>query len=308
MREVLAEQLADTSPAVRDLTDHVARLRGKQLRAGLVLLSARAAGNQSPELPTVAAIVELIHLATLVHDDVLDGASVRRRVASVNRRWDNQVAVLLGDFLYSRAFGLSTTLESRLCSRLLAETTRILCAGEIESSTRRYDFEMGQAAYEKICGAKTASLYSAACELGGRYPEGEPRRYEALRDFGWCVGLAFQIVDDCLDVMGSEEVVGKSVGNDVEDGKVTLPVLHLYAQGDERLRARLRDVYTLPEFAGRRAEELRAVCEPKQGVDYAMARAEALVRDGLARLETLPSSDAREVLETVGQYVLHRTW
>ncbi|MEM7518265.1 MAG: polyprenyl synthetase family protein, partial [Planctomycetota bacterium] len=253
MQATLGEQLGDSSPAVSDLTGHVSRFRGKQLRAALVLLSASASGNKHFELPTVAAIVEMIHLATLVHDDVLDGASVRRRVASVNRRWDNQVAVLLGDFLYARAFGLSTTLESRLCSRLLSDTTRILCAGEIESSTRRYDFEMSQAAYEKICGAKTASLYAAACELGARYPDGDPRRYEALRAYGWSIGLAFQIVDDCLDVMGTEETVGKSVGNDVEDGKVTLPVLHLYAQGDEKRRASLRDVYTLPELAGKRA-------------------------------------------------------
>jgi len=136
MRACLEEQLVESSHAVADMTGHVSRFRGKQLRAALVLLSAKACGTYTAEHPQVAAVVEMIHLATLVHDDILDGAEVRRRVACVNQRWDNQVAVLLGDFLYARAFALSTTLSSRLCSRLLAETTRTLCVGEIEQRPR----------------------------------------------------------------------------------------------------------------------------------------------------------------------------
>jgi octaprenyl-diphosphate synthase len=140
MREVLALQIADASPAVRDMTDHVSRFQGKQLRGALVLLVGEATGNSTDEHATIAAIVEMIHLATLVHDDILDGAKVRRKVACVNERWDNQVAVLLGDFLSARAFALSTDLSSRMCSRLLSETTRRICVGEIEQATRRYDF------------------------------------------------------------------------------------------------------------------------------------------------------------------------
>ena len=179
MREILVRQVVESSHAVSDMTDHVQRFRGKQLRGALVLLAGDATGNSTDEHPAIAAIVEMIHLATLVHDDVLDGARVRRRVASVNQRWDNQVAVLLGDFLYSRAFALSTDLSSRLASRVLSETTRRLCVGEIEQSTKRYDFELSQETYEAIAGAKTATLYSAACELGARYPGG---RDEAGQD------------------------------------------------------------------------------------------------------------------------------
>ena len=156
MRAILAAQIAEESGAVRDMTQHVARFHGKQLRGALVLLTGEATGNATDEHAAVAAIVEMIHLATLVHDDILDGAQVRRRVACVNQRWDNQVAVLLGDFLYARAFALSTDLSSRLASRLLAETTRRLCVGEIEQSARRYDFEMSTTTYEGIARAKTA--------------------------------------------------------------------------------------------------------------------------------------------------------
>jgi len=307
MRAVLVEQLTDASAAVRDMTDHVGRFRGKQLRGALVLLSGEVCGNRSDEHATVAAIVEMIHLATLVHDDVLDGADVRRRVASVNTRWDNQVAILLGDFMYARAFNLSTELSSRLVSRLLSDATRRLCAGEIEGSTRRYDFEMDQASYESIAAAKTATLYSAACELGARYPEGVPGHFESLREFGHEIGLAFQIVDDCLDLKGTQAVVGKSVGNDVEDGKVTLPVLHIYSSAPEDVRARIRDIYMTPGLENR-AVALREACDLDPGIDYAMARAEELVESALTRLSAFPPGPAKDALGTLGSFVLDRRW
>jgi octaprenyl-diphosphate synthase len=307
MRVAMIAQLSEDSGAVRDMTDHIARFHGKQLRGSLLMLVAKAHGVYTEEHPTVAAIVELIHLATLVHDDVLDGAEVRRRVACVNERWDNQIAVLLGDFLYARAFGLSTELSSRLCSRLLSDTTRRLCVGEIEQSTLRYDFELDQKHYERIAAAKTGTLYAAACELGVRYPGGDVESGTAMRAFGEEIGLAFQIIDDCLDVVGDQEVVGKSVGNDVDDGKVTLPVLRTYALADEPTRARIRDAYTLPEIEDRRGA-LREVCDLGPGTDYALARADELVGRALGRLRDLPASPAREALEGIGEFVLERRW
>jgi len=308
MREILLRQIVESSHAVSDMTDHVQRFRGKQLRGALVLLSGDATGNSTDEHPAIAAIVEMIHLATLVHDDVLDGARTRRRVASVNTRWDNQIAVLLGDFLYARAFALSTDLSSRLASRVLSETTRRLCVGEIEQSTKRYDFELLESTYESIAAAKTATLYSAACELGARYPGGRDDVGHELGQFGLEIGLAFQIVDDCLDVVGDEAVVGKPVGNDVEDGKVTLPVLFTYRQADAATRGRLRDVYTSPGLAGRRLAALRATCDLHPGVEYAMARATSLVDSARRRLAQLPPSAAREGLDALAGYVLERRW
>ncbi len=307
MREVIASQLVEESEAVGDMTAHLSRFSGKQLRGTLVLLVGRALDRLSPEHPTVAAIVEMIHLATLVHDDVLDGATIRRRVACVNERWDNQVAVLLGDFLYARAFGLSTQLSSRFCSRLLADTTRHVCVGEIEQSQSRYAFEMPQERYEQIAGAKTARLYSAACELGAAYPEGTGAAGESMRAFGWELGLAFQIIDDCLDVVGEEAVVGKSVGNDVEDGKVTLSVLFTYSRADEATRALIRDIYTTPGL-GRRAARLRKAVDLGPGLEYARARAEELVATALSRLKELPDSPSRRNLEELGGFVLARKW
>jgi octaprenyl-diphosphate synthase len=308
MREILVRQILESSHAVADMTGHVQRFRGKQLRGALVLLSGDATGNSTDEHPAIAAIVEMIHLATLVHDDVLDGARMRRRVASVNQRWDNQIAVLLGDFLYARAFALSTDLSSRLASRLLAETTRRLCVGEIEQSTKRFDFDLPEATYESIAGAKTASLYSAACELGARYPGGRDEVGPELAQFGWEIGLSFQIVDDCLDVVGEENVVGKPVGNDVEDGKITLPVLHAYRNASDAVRARMRDVYTTPGLEGARLAALRSACDLGPGVEYAMARASGLADRARARLSGLPETPARAGLEELCGFVLERRW
>ncbi|MSR63255.1 MAG: polyprenyl synthetase family protein [Planctomycetes bacterium] len=306
MRAILAAQVDERSAAVRDMTHHVARFQGKQLRGALVLLTGEATGNTTDEHAAVAAIVEMIHLATLVHDDILDGAEVRRRVACVNQRWDNQIAVLLGDFLYARAFALSTQLSSRLCSRLLAETTRTLCVGEIEQSTRRYDFEMSRADYESIAAAKTASLYAAACELGARYPGGNQELGARMAEAGRNLGLAFQIIDDCLDLTAREEELGKSVGTDVEDGKVTLPVLLTYQAADEGVRAAMRDVYTRPELLDRRAA-LLAVCDVGRGVAQAQARAQELVLSAQRSVTDLPPSEARRSLESVFAFVLSRS-
>jgi octaprenyl-diphosphate synthase len=305
MRSILRNQISESSAAVSDMTDHVGRFQGKQLRGALVLLTGEATGNTTDEHAAVAAIVEMIHLATLVHDDILDGAQVRRRVACINQRWDNQIAVLLGDFLYARAFALSTQLSSRLCSRLLAETTRRLCVGEIEQSTRRYDFEMEQRSYEEICGAKTASLYSAACELGARYPGGNDELGAEMAAMGWNFGLAFQIVDDCLDLTGTNDALGKTVGTDVEEGKVTLPVLHVYANAGELERAAIRDLYTLPGLEGR-AALLRERCDLGPGLAFAMQRARDLVEDGLLRLRRLPESPARGAIENVARFLVGR--
>lgn len=320
VRNQIEGELKSDSPAVADMTSHVGRFQGKQLRAALVLMVGEATERRTEEHASVAAIIEMIHLATLVHDDVLDGAEVRRRVACVNERWDNQTAILLGDFLYSRAFGLSTRLSSRLPSQLLAGTTSRLCAGEIEQAALRYTFDLPQKTYEQVAAAKTGSLYAAACELGARYQMGKSFDSsdavgQALRSYGEELGLAFQIIDDCLDVTGDPKTVGKSVGTDVEDGKVTLPVLFTYSESGSSQRARIRDIYTapaeelglLPEGGGR-ARLLREEIDLEAGINFAQNRAEELVSQAVGRLAILPDSPARQTLESVGAFVLGRNW
>ncbi len=308
MRAILAEELSEQGD-VGERVAHISRFRGKELRAALVLLAGKAAGNDNSELPQVAAVLELIHLATLVHDDVLDGADLRRNLPSVHVVWDEQTAILLGDMLYSRAFHLSTRLQSNLAARLLSLSAQRICQGELEQAALRYRFDLSQERYEQIASAKTAELYAAACELGARYPqdpESAPSQSALqLRAFGRELGLAFQIIDDVLDFEGKEQEVGKRVGNDVQDGKVTLPVLHVFERSSAAVQDRIRAAYQDPDIQDR-LQALGQACDLQPGIQYAKERASELLRSALQRLEGLGPSEAQETLRRIAEYVLHR--
>ena len=166
---------------------------------------------------------------------------------------------------------------------------------------------MSKERYEDVAGAKTASLYAAACELGARYPGGNEELGREMSQLGWNLGLSFQIIDDCLDLTATTEELGKTAGTDVEDGKVTLPVLYTYAQASEAERGRIRDVFTVPGLEGR-ARRLREVCDLGPGIEYTMARACDLVARARQRLQALPAGAARTALERIGDFVLHRNW
>ena len=306
MRSVLARELESDDPAVATMLEHLSRFRGKQLRATLLLLMGRASGNEHPELPEVAAIVEMIRLATLVHDDVLDGAEVRRQLPSVNLEWDNQNAVLLGDWLYARAFSLSTRLSSPLASQVLAEVTSRICVGEIRQAQGRYAFEATVERYEEVATAKTGVLYGAAAELGVRFGRSEADVLGAeMRALGEELGLAFQIADDLLDLEGEESVVGKSVGTDVDDGKVTLPVLLAWRSADLTTREGIEAAYRAPGVPDRRAA-LFAACDLGPGLTQARARADELIASARGRLSLLPDTDSRQALESVLEFTLER--
>ena len=194
-----------------------------------------------------------------------------------------------------------------MCSDLLAKTPKTICVGESELGTMRYDFEMPQDRYEGVCGAKTASLFAAACELGARYPHGDAQAGALMRSVGWNLGLGFQIIDDYLDVTATEEIVGKTVGCDVEDGKVTLPVLHVYKSATEAVRERIREIYTQPDLENR-MDVLRESVDLEPGLLHARKRACELIENALGSLSTLPESQARTSIESIGEFFLERNW
>ena len=243
VRERIRAELRSEESAVQEIIDHVSRYEGKLLRPAMVLLSAGLFGKQSDELIQVAAIVEMVHLATLVHDDVLDDASVRRRVRSVNADFGNHRAVLLGDYIYARAFHQSTRLSTQTCSQILSDVTRVLCEGEIAEIAATYDFGIDEARYLHIIGAKTACLYGGACRLGSLYAGATEDHARELHEFGYDLGIGFQIVDDCLDLAGDERVVGKSLGTDIAEGKITLPILELCKRSSAAERERIEEIF-----------------------------------------------------------------
>ena len=223
----IAQQAAAFDPAVEGYINYAIDSNGKRLRPIVTLLSAGATGDISNAHIDLAVIVELIHLATLVHDDIIDEAERRRGQPTLNARWGNALSVLLGDSLFAHALDLSTRFDDAEVSRAIARATRDVCAGEIIQTQRRFDLHLAIEEYLRIIELKTATLFSVAAELAAKLNDAITTQVEALRTFGRHFGTAYQIYDDCLDLLGREKATGKTLGTDLRKGKMTLPMLQL---------------------------------------------------------------------------------
>jgi len=221
----IAQQAAAFDPALEGYVVYAVGGRGKRLRPLLALLAGGAAGKISSNHVDLAVIVELIHIATLVHDDVMDEAERRRAQPTANARWGNSLSVLLGDCLFAHALTLSTNFENADIGRTIARTATTVCSGEMIQTQRRFDLNLTVQDYLRIVEMKTGSLFSAAAELAALISEAEPNVIERFKNFGVQIGTAYQIYDDCVDLAGSESATGKTLGTDLRKGKFTLPVL-----------------------------------------------------------------------------------
>lgn len=301
----LKAELRSDYPFVDELVRYGCLLGGKRLRPALLLLTAKAVGGRvTREHITLATVVEMIHTATLVHDDVLDEAQIRRHLATVNARWDNEASVLLGDFLFTHAFYLASTLDSVLGCRLIGRATNIVCEGELRQKGSRGNFQLSETEYLEIVEAKTAELTAVSCRLGALFAGAGEDVVEQLDGFGRDLGIAFQIADDLLDVLGNENTTGKSLGTDLEKQKPTLPIIRALELASSADRAAILD---LVSGDGRRPELLAPYLERYEAVDYARDRALSFARRASQRLEGLDSSPARNVLVAMTEFVVSRS-
>ena len=303
---IYARELGSRFPFVQRLVEHAADFRGKRLRPALVLLTAQACGGIRPAHPVLAAVVEMVHTATLVHDDILDDSMVRRHAATVNAGWGNESAVLLGDYLFSHAFHLAATLETTLACRWIGEATTLVCEGEMMQVHNRGNFDLSESAYFEIVGGKTAELTAVSCRLGAHYAGASDATVKAIGGYGRDLGIAFQVADDVLDLWGDERTVGKTLGTDLEKQKLTLPVIRLLATAEPELAARLRSMLDHPSAAVRR--EVRPYLETSGALDHAWDKAKQHARRAQAALNILPETRAREVLRMLAQYVVRRPY
>lgn len=302
---LVRSELATPLAPVAELCEQVERYRGKMLRPTLVFLSGLAVDPALAEptdgLVVLATVVEMVHMATLVHDDVLDEADIRRGGETVNRRRGNEAAVILGDYLISKAFHLCSSLDSQRVSLRIGEATNTVCEGEILQLAHRGDFTLPEALYFEIIRRKTAALIAVACELGARLAGAPPALAASLHAFGERIGTAFQIRDDLLDLVGDARLVGKTLGRDAETGTLTLPLIHHLARlaADERAAAaaRLR--------AGSREALIRSLVATGS-VDHARAAADRLIVEAKTLLAPLPDSPAREALASLADAVVQR--
>jgi len=234
----IAQQTAAFDPAIEGYVTYAVGGRGKRLRPLLALLTGGATGEINSGHLDLAVIVELIHVATLVHDDIMDEAERRRGRPTVNARWGNSLSVLLGDCLFAHALNLSTNFENADISRAIARAAREICSGEMIQTQRRFDLKLEVYDYLQIVEKKTGSLFSAAAELAALISEADQNVIETFKNFGFQIGTAYQIYDDCVDLAGNESVTGKTLGTDLRKGKFTLPVLIFLRSASEFERER----------------------------------------------------------------------
>ncbi len=304
--EIFRAELRSDLPFVNELCEVIDRYHGKRVRPAVLLLAGRACGRLIPAHPVLAAVVEMVHIATLVHDDVLDEAETRRHLPTICRMQGNEAAVLLGDVLFSHAYHLCSGLESQFAARQIGRTAVALCEGELLQVSNRERFDLDEETYFEIIRRKTASLIATSCLLGAHYAgadEGQSRRMAA---FGEALGIAFQIRDDLLDLTGDASEVGKTLGCDIEKGKLTLPLIHHLREVTAADHAETIRLLTNAgeDREARIVERLRA----SDSLEYAAERVQAFVRSALEQLDGLPDSGPREALRVMAEFVASRTY
>lgn len=300
---IFQHELDTKAPYVKDLIAHLAHYRGKRLRPTLLLLTAKASGKIGPEHPMLAAVVEMIHTATLVHDDILDSADLRRHVATINARWGNASSVLLGDMLFTHAFHLASKTGSAKACEIIGEATNKVCEGELRQIGEQGNLQLSEADYYSIIGGKTAALTACCCELGALFAGAASTSVEAMTCFGYHLGIAFQVADDVLDIQGTEKIAGKSLGTDVLQKKLTLPLIHLLQQHNG-LSNEARDILENP--ATQTIPRLRYLLAESGAIGYTLREAEKHVQAARDILKQLPHTEASMILDELMKRIVVR--
>ena len=300
----LARIVAGDLGLVREVNAHLAGMKGKMFRPTLVLLSSTAEERPEPRAVPIAAALEALHLATLVHDDAVDHSVLRRGMPTVNALFSHQVAVLMGDFLYARALTELVRLNDWDVARIFADASTQMTVGEMRQLGALDALAFSEADYDQLIGAKTASLFRAACELGALCGAAEHR--EPLARYGEKLGMAFQVVDDLLDYTEDAEVTGKPSGLDLREHKVTLPLIAALPEFDAAARRRVEALFAAADPDDGQVAEVIALVARHGGLDYARRQGDVRAREAEDALATLPDTPARAALLDAIGYVMER--
>jgi octaprenyl-diphosphate synthase len=301
----LEAQVEAFDPEVAPYARYALTNQGKQLRPAMVALSAGAAGRITDEAITAAVIIEMIHLATLVHDDIMDEASVRRRRPTLAANAGNQVSVLLGDCLFAHALKLAAGFPTTEVCRAVSSATKTVCSGEILQTLRQRQKVCSRDEYFRILQMKTAELFACSCDLGGWLGGANPERRSALRQYGLDLGIAYQVYDDCVDLYGSERSAGKSLGTDLACGKLTLPVLVALERAPARDAGRLRAL--IRSWDGTNADEVRQLLDRQGALVEARAVIHGFLGSARRKLEALTPSTHRDALVELAGFLARQT-
>jgi octaprenyl-diphosphate synthase len=298
----ILEQATAFDPAVAGYISYLLDTGGKRIRPNLAILAGGAvAGEPTKEHRRLGLVLELIHIATLVHDDIMDGALMRRQMPTASAKWGQSLAVLLGDALFAHALQLTADFEDAAVSKLITQASKDVCTGEIIQTQRRFDLNLGKADYFHIIELKTGALFAAATEAASRLSSDDPALAANLRDYGMKLGTAYQIYDDSLDLLGDEADVGKTLGTDLEKGKLTLPVIYLIENATETQKTKLNKLIINREPLD--AGILAGIADYEGAIERSLQEARTLLHEAAQCLTGLPESDYREGLLEISTYV-----
>lgn len=301
VESLIRRQATDFDPAVEPYMAYVLNTSGKRIRPVLVFLAGGATGGANQDHDKLAVVLELIHVATLVHDDIIDGAEIRRQAPSANAKWGNALAVLLGDSLFSHALMLSTEFDDLVMSRKIAGAAKDVCSGEITQTQRRFDLQLSRAEYFDIIEKKTAALFAVAMELAGRLNRQTQEVCDTLYQCGLDLGTAYQIYDDCVDLIGDESEFGKTLRTDLNKGKLTLPILNLRDSATESQREKLSRL--LLQRGNVDIVALSKIADYVGAIEAALDTGVEHVERARMALGILPESEHKQALLNVASYL-----
>jgi len=304
VNDLIIQRLASDVPLVEKIAQYIIESGGKRLRPLLVLLSSQAAGYKADDHLKLAAVIEFLHTATLLHDDVVDTSDMRRGRSTANAKWGNAPSVLVGDFLYARAFEMMVELESLPIMNVLSRATAVIAEGEVMQLMNVKNPDLTEEQYMQVIHNKTAMLFEAASHTGAQLAGASEEQEVALRDYGKHLGMAFQLVDDVLDYQGDAETMGKNVGDDLAEGKTTLPLIYVMANGNEEERLLIRQAIRKGGL-----NDLPKVLETVHqsgAIEYTMDKAKEQARIARELLSCLPQSSHRNALELLTEVAVAR--
>lgn len=291
---------------INQISEHIIAAGGKRLRPLLTVLAAKAMDYNGQQHTALAAIIEFIHTATLLHDDVVDESDLRRGRKTANALWGNAPSVLVGDFLYSRAFQLMIELDSMSIQKRLADTTNQIAEGEVLQLLHVHNPNIDEATYRHVIERKTAVLFSAATGLAAHIANATEAMQEQMNAFGMHLGLAFQIADDVLDYTGDSDALGKNLGDDLHEGKATLPLIHALSLADETVQIRLREI--IEQGDAKAMPEVLAAIEQAGSLQYSLEQAQQHAQLAKECLHAVPDSEWKQALLALADYSVSRTY
>lgn len=300
------KNLASDVKLVSQVGDYVLSSGGKRIRPMLLLLCARLCRYNGDKHIELAGVVEFIHTATLLHDDVVDSANLRRGNRSANSVWGNQASVLVGDFLFAKSFSVMVGSESLKILQILSDTTTQLAEGEILQLINTCDLEVDEPRYLQVVRDKTAILIAAACQVAGVLAGVDEAQEMALREFGLEIGTAFQLMDDALDYVADEEDFGKEKGHDLFEGKMTLPLIHAYSNSTELERVEISRIIEAEELVNQDLDYICALIDEKGGINYTRRKATERIERAKQQLNIFSDCEAKQALFTLADYVVSR--